>query len=473
MIETIDSLPKDIKPSDRVIYLKPYQYDFIFNQARYPALVSAWGTGKTMCGCEKVRLACEQKPKNLILVVRKEFVDLKDSTIKDWNEYTGVTVNSSRDAIFPNGSIVMFRHAEELKGNNLNNMNLGGFLMEQGEEFESDDPFFKMQGRLRRCFGCGKPMTNGKPKCVCVGHFGAVIANTAGHNWIYKLWKAKKNPDYPLSEATSFDNADILPAKTVEDWKKLKDLKPKIYNRFVMNSWDDADLIDVIIQPEWIENAKKTRIVLSGAIRRIVSIDVARGGADMSAFYAIENYIQRGTQTHNTRNSMELVGRAQLFAQSVFGSPHVAYAVDEIGVGAGVADRLVELGFEVVMVNAAVKEGVPAPYYNRRSEILGNAAVLFQEGKVQLDPLDTELAEQLSWTKWRPLKSNAVLQAESKDEVRETYGRSPDNADAYLNGLWALALVKPFSGYDRVRSNAGWVHPRFRQDGLRTPHYVR
>lgn len=449
MIETFESLPQDVKPSDRVITLKPYQDGFIFSEKRYPALVAAWGTGKTMCGIEKIRLAAESNPGNLLLVLRKEFVDLRDSTIKDWNENTGITVNSSRDAVFPNKSIVMFRHAEELKGNNLNNINLGGFLIEQGEELETDDPFFKLQGRLRR---------------KGINHFGAVIANTFGHNWIYKLWKAGNDPEYPLFEATSFDNADILPAKTIEDWKKLKEKKPKIYNRFVMNSWDEADLIDVIIQPSWVEAAKLNRLITRDPIRRIVSIDVARGGSDKSTFYAIENCKQLAFEEHSTRNTMELVGRAQVFAKK--NKDITAFAVDEIGVGAGVADRLQELGFEVIFVNAAQKENVPSPFYNRRSQILGECAQYFEENKIQIDPNDKDLIEQLSWTKWKPMKSTGVLQAQSKDEIREEYMRSPDNADAFLNGIWALAQVKPVNDSLKSPQFRGYVHPRFRPQPL-------
>src|SRR3990167_9384696 len=314
MIEVLDALPKDIRPSDRVINLKPFQDGFIFSDARYPALVSAWGTGKTMSLIEKVRLACEEFKNNLILVLRKEFVDLRDSTIKDWNEYTGIQVGSTRDAVFPNGSIVMFRHAGELTGNNLNNMNLGGFGIEQGEELDSDDVFFRLHGRLRR---------------KGVNRFGAVIANTNGHNWIYNLWKSHGNTDkdYQLFEANSFENQDVLPADTIEDWKKLKEKKPKVYNRFVMNSWDETDAVDVVIDPEWVRNAKGKYLRPLQTIKRIITIDVSRYGDDKTVFYALESYQDQyyqtiAKETHEKKSTMEIVGRAVLFASKQDGSAH-------------------------------------------------------------------------------------------------------------------------------------------------------
>lgn len=439
MIETLDALPADVRPGDRVIKLKGFQDKFIFSPARYPALVSAWGTGKTMSLIEKIRLACEEFPNNLILILRKEFTDLRDSTIKDWNENTGIIVGSSRDAVFPNRSIVMFRHAGELLGNNLNNMNLGGFGIEQAEELDSDDVFFKLQGRLRR--------QGVKP-------FGAVIANTNGHNWIYNLWKAGSDAEYPLFEATAFENEDILPAETIADWRKLKDLKPKVYNRFVMNSWDETDAVDVVIQPEWIKAASIRSLNETRPVYRVVSIDVARYGDDKTIFYCLENGKQIAGEEHDKKDTMEVVGRALLFAER--NSCHW-FAVDEIGVGAGVIDRLRELGKDTVAVNTSERSVDPEKYYNTRAEIYGHGADMFRDGKVMTDPQDRQLYEQLGWAKYKVIKSNGQIQIESKDEIKKRYGRSPDNADAFLNGLWALQRVQPADAH--VRSKGVWMHP--------------
>ena len=457
MIEILTRLPTDIKPTDRVIKLKSFQDGFIFSVARYPALVSAWGTGKTMSLIEKIRLACEEFRNNLILVLRKEFVDLRDSTIKDWNEYTGVMVGASRDAIFPNGSTVMFRHAGELLGNNLNNMNLGGFGIEQAEELESDETFFKLQGRLRR---------NGIP------HFGAVIANTNGHNWMYNLWKVQKDSDYELFEATSFDNADVLPVKTVEDWKKLREKKPKTYNRFVINSWDDTDAVDLVIDPECVRNAKAKQLWMVHPIRRIVTIDVARYGDDKTVFYAIESskdelFKTLAKELHEKKSTMEIVGRAVIFAQRM---GIKAFAVDEIGVGAGVVDRLKELGHQVIAVNSSEKSSDPEKYYNTRAEIYGKGAELFQDNRVSILSDDIELQEQLSWAKYKVIKSNGLVQIEAKEDIKERYGRSPDNADAFLNGLWALKRVKTEKNPETSREEVtGWQNGHYVPEWSRVP----
>lgn len=440
---------RDIQPDDKVFRLIPPQAGFIQSAVRYPAYVAAWGCGKSTALIARAMIASETYPDNYGVIFRKEFVDLRDSTIKDFETYTGLKVPSNRTVVLANGSQIIFRHAEE--ENNIKNMNLGWFAIEQAEELMTDGIFSTLRGRLRR-----KHIPH---------HWGAIIANTNGHNWIWKSWKMRALENSELFEAASQDAAHYLPAETWEDWQKLEQSNPKIFRRFVKNSYDEADTTDYIIQPSWVDSAKGRLLVTKWPTRRIVSIDVARGGSDKSVFYAIENNRALGYETWETRNTMELVGRAQIFAEKFSVD---AYAVDEIGVGAGVADRLKELHKEVIFVNAAERKDVPPNFFNRRSEILGTAARLFEEGRVSLLKDDLDLAEQLSWTKWQPVGSNKELRAESKDEVREEYGRSPDNADAFLNGLWALPKTMPVGDrtpYSPVGSVAGGqpAHGRFRQ----------
>lgn len=410
-----------IQEGDRVFKLTVTQSRFILSTQRYPAYVAAWGTGKTTAGIGRLMRLAEY-PNNLILVGRKEFTDLKDSTIKDFEDYTGLKVNSQREVVLSNGTTIMFRHLEEL--HNIQNINLGAFWIEQAEELETDGIFFKLHGRLRR----NVPERS-----------GFLTANTNGHNWIYKFWKAQKeDPDYDLYEATSFDAEAHLPKDTLDSWRKLEQKVPKVYARFVLNSWDESDSSDIIIQPEWVRQAMRRDLNISPPFRKIASLDVARYGDDSSVIYGMENFKPLGKEKWEKKSTMETVGRSVLFMKKHGIS---AIAVDEIGVGSGVADRLAELGHQVIFVNASEREA-GAGFYNRRAEIYQNGARLLQEGMVEIDPTDTELIEQLSWAKYKLIKSNGEFQVEAKDDIKARYGKSPDESDAWLNGLWALPQVR-------------------------------
>jgi hypothetical protein len=321
----------------------------------------------------------------------------------------------------PNGSIIMFRHLEEM--NNIQNINLGWFWIEQAEEIETDEPFFKLFGRLRR---------------KNIPQSGFITANTNGHNWIYKLWKLRNLEGGILYEATTKDNAHNLDPKFLESLETLKSKKPKLYNRFVLNSWDEGDTIDIIIQPAWVEEATKRELSRVSPVRSLISIDVARYGDDKTIFYAIANNEVIGREEHEKKSTMEVVGLASRFAKK---HNTANFAVDEIGVGAGVADRLQELGGKVIFVNSSAKSIDPDNYYNLRAEIYSKGADAFEAGRVKIQADDQDLIEQLSWAKYKTIKSNGVYQVEAKEDIKKRYGRSPDNADCLLNGLWALNKV--------------------------------
>lgn len=432
-------MKQEIQGTDKIFNLISAQAGFIKSEARYPAYVAGWGTGKSTALIARAMILSEKYPNNLGVIFRKEFTDLRDSTIRDFESYTGLKVGSERSVRLPNGSEILFRHLEEL--NNIQNMNLGWFGIEQAEELETDDQFFKLHGRLRR---------------ENVRRTGFVIANTNGHNWIYKLWKISGDSDYPLFEATSFDAQGYLPPDTMESWRKLEKNKPKIYRRFVLNSWDESDVADVIIQPEWVEKAMQKEVVVHVPLRRVVAIDVARYGDDKTVFYAVEgdDRYRRviGKEVHDKKSTMEIVGLAQVFARK-HGDIN-SFAVDEIGVGAGVVDRLHELGKKVIPVNSSVRDGVRMGCYNRRAEIYVSSSEMFEAGRVQLLRDDEDVREELSWTKYKTIKSSGIYQVEAKDDVKARYGRSPDHSDALLYGLWALRqadAVTKRDKYDEAR----------------------
>ena len=66
------------------IRLNWYQDRFMFSEARYNGIIAAVGSGKTFTGLLKAWNYCEMYPKSLGLIVRKEFIDLQNSTIKDF-----------------------------------------------------------------------------------------------------------------------------------------------------------------------------------------------------------------------------------------------------------------------------------------------------------------------------------------------------------------------------------------------------
>lgn len=221
-----------------VINLKKWQTEFVQSNAKFPSMFSAWGTGKDLSALTRCMIFSQETEDNLGLVLRAEYKDLADSTIRDFETYTGIKVNSEANAVIPpireggRPSYIMFRHIEQL--NNLQNINLGWFWINQAEELPSDQAFQLLKGRLRR---------------PAKRRSGWVTKNANGHDWAYKLWleEFKNHPDYPCWQATTYDNQDVLPKDYVES---LKDLPTNMFKRFVMN---DHSIAEGLVWPEFNE----------------------------------------------------------------------------------------------------------------------------------------------------------------------------------------------------------------------------
>lgn len=205
------------------IELKQQQVDFIGSCEQFPAYIAAVGTGKSTSLIAKALFHSKESPGNLGVIVRRQFTDLRNSTIKDFESYTGLKVNeSTHECKLPNGSCILFIHGDVL--DTLKNINCGWFAIEQAEEFPDDTAFQFLKMRLRR---------------KVEFRTGFVIGNANGHNWIWRIWKQNGcPPNHELIEATTLDFADIHAPDYIENLKTLPD---KLYRRYVLNSWEEAE----------------------------------------------------------------------------------------------------------------------------------------------------------------------------------------------------------------------------------------
>jgi hypothetical protein len=89
-----------------------------------------------------------------------------------------------------------------------------------------------------------------------------------------------------------------------------------------------------------------------------------------------------------------------------------------VDVGAGVYDRLAELGLPVVAYNGGEAPYDKERFVNARAEDYWNLRELFENGEIDIDELDDVLAAQLGSLKWT-LDSRGRIKIESKDDMRK------------------------------------------------------
>jgi len=128
----------------------------------------------------------------------------------------------------------------------------------------------------------------------------------------------------------------------------------------------------------------------------------------------------------------------------VFGQGGGYTAVDVIGIGGPMVDRLVERGYDVFPFNAAGKtEQVDITgelgFVNQRSAAWWTLRELLDpinEFNLELPPTDMLIGD-LTAPHWR-ITSGSKIQVESKDDLKKRIGRSTDFGDAVV---MAFALV--------------------------------
>lgn len=252
---------------EKKINFEPKQAAFFESTARFPCFKASWGTGKTMTAIFKGILLSNIYKNNLGLIVRRKFTDLRDSTLKDFERYTGLKVPmSTKEVTIPGtNSVIMFRHGDELSG--LQNVNLGWAYIEQAEEFDSTDEFDMLRGRLRRELEINEKFEAYPPFDGLVAKLKSgpvrqimLIANANGHNWIWRNWTKYPQPEHELHEMTTFENWENLPKDFIEDLKSMEVESPKKYRRYVNNSDEEEDIVGAYYGEKLAQLRKQGRI---------------------------------------------------------------------------------------------------------------------------------------------------------------------------------------------------------------------
>lgn len=165
--------------------------------------------------------------------------------------------------------------------------------------------------------------------------------------------------------------------------------------------------------------------------RVVWGLDVARFGGDRCALAKRQgNALTERVAAWSGLDTMQTAGRVHQEYLEAEDKPEVIF-VDVIGLGAGVVDRLTELGLPVVGVNAAEGSSAKETYPRLRDELWFAAREWFEAKDVSIvqdEPLIAELtAPRYSYTSGRERKK-----VESKDEMEKRGLRSPDLGDAFV-----------------------------------------
>lgn len=381
------------------------QDKFLFSKSKFPAIVGTWGCGKSLAGLHAAHLECQNNPNNLYLVIRKEFVDLRDSTMQDWHSQIGMPWDGNKNVNYENGSVLMFRHGSDI--DSLKNTNLGGALFIQAEEM-TETEFWFVVGRLRRKEGTLQLR---------------IEANYNGHNWIYKLWKKKDlsvplgstitTDDFHLTETNTLDNKANLPASYIAS---LEMLPEKLKRRHYLGSWDEAEglvydefsEVRHVIEPFMIPDEWEKGFVLDHGFRNPTAILWYAIDYDGNIYLYNEHYqTEKGVSFH--AEAIKRKGITTGFADpSIFARTQSRLTTGDIF---SIADEYKDAG---IILIAALKE-------EERGRI-ARVNEFFKHGRIMVfNTLQNFIQEINNW-KWRPLSSrHAELNLPEEPEDKDNH----------------------------------------------------
>lgn len=205
------------------------------------------------------------------------------------------------------------------------------------------------------------------------------------------------------------------------------------YRVRVLGEFPKSDY-DTVISLGLVEDAMARDIQGSPSTQEVWGLDVARMGDDATALAKRRGgRLTEPVRKWRNLDLMQTVGvvKAEWDALEEKERP-TEILVDAIGLGAGVCDRLRELGLPARGINVSESPALKNSYTNLRSELWFKAKAWFEQRTCALPKGSEELCADLVSVKYHPPNSSGKIAVESKDQTKKRLRRSPDLADAFV-----------------------------------------
>ena len=406
------------------------------------------GGGKSWLGCSWLMKMCMAYPGTRWFMAREVLKDLKRSTLatffkvaKKYNLEKHFRYNSHQGEInFINGSQILlielkYKPSDPLYQDLGSTEYTGGFI-EEGGEIHFDGYEALKNSRIGRQYN---DKYNLYPKIL-------VTCNPT-KNWLYHLFYK------PSMNGTIDDDCCFIPSLVGDNIfidSKYKQGLLGFKNegqkqRLLYGNWDYEDEPEQIIRYEWLVRCFAThQQIQTTSHNKYMGVDVARFGNDKSVIakmqgsllYSIDQWEKIDTATFADIVKSEIIAE---------GIDDCNVGVDVVGVGAGTVDILKSNGYNVCeIISGANAEDCDETgghqFLNLRSQMWWALRERVKKGEFFIDmPIESDQAQQLIKDLTAPkyeIVRDKQIKAESKANIRNRLGRSPDTGDAVVYAHW-------------------------------------
>lgn len=215
----------------------------------------------------------------------------------------------------------------------------------------------------------------------------------------------------------------------LEDMKSRYGEDSNAYRVRVLGEFPRGD-DDTVIPIDLVEAAVNRDVSGSPTAPITWGLDVARFGSDSSCLVKRQSNIVHSPQVWKNLDLMQLTG---MVVSEYHSAPQdakpVEILVDSIGLGAGVVDRLRELGLPARGINVSESPAMGTTYINLRAELWHKLRAWLEKRDCVL-PKHERLTDELVTVRYGFRESDGKIKIESKDDMKRRGLKSPDCADA-------------------------------------------
>lgn len=256
------------------------------------------------------------------------------------------------------------------------------------------------------------------------------IGTPKGQNAFYDIFVKgeKKEGGFSSHRFSSFDNP-YIPREELEEARKNE---PKVYFEQEYLASFVTDEEKVLITSKMLDDLSSVDVYINKG-KKVISCDPSEGG-DKCAIQVIEDYRVTQEKEMYERDTMKIVGELMVLSGTTGINDFI---IDKIGTGKGIVDRLNELGKNVFAFNSSEKAINEDRFYNRKAEAWWELMLKLRDKMVPY-PASANLRRQLNAVHYQVVDSNGKIQLEPKHKTKQLLGHSPDDADAYVMGMYAL-----------------------------------
>ena len=411
----------------------------------------AKGGGKSWFGVHWMFLECYEiarkyvpKPRRHPIPVafmgRKVAKHFKETTLDTWKRFIPsdrYSIKGDPAEITIAGRVLIRTGGLEAKEDleKFNSAEFARIFIDQAEETSKDD-ISVLRASLRLSIG-GKAIP---PKVLWTAN--------PGQCWLKEEFIDESVPSKPFVKALPTDNTRM---PDLEGYiRRLEGAfkhRPELLAAYLNGIWDAFEGGDQLILGSWVDDAYTNETYIERD-KTLISCDPARFGDDETVVL-----LMNGTdiKSHKLWGKCRTTEISRYITDLSRQNGHCPAVIDEIGIGAGVVDELVDNGVKTIPFTSSEKAEEDEKFYNLRAEAWFKASKWFSEHKIRLTFLNRELKRQLVIPTYS-FRNGRIL-VEEKREIKKRLGKSPDWADAYIMGLWA---VDQATSYGRGLTVAQW-----------------